>query len=185
MERKLLIMPGLGSSGIKHWQSFWAREMEHAVWLEQEHWDEPKLDQWLKKLNETILMLDCPIILVAHSLSVSLVAHWAAKYKNTNIKGALLVAPADVDSSVYTPEVVRNFAPIPITKLPFPSIVIASENDAYVSLERAIYFAKQWGSDFVNIGSKGHINSDSDLGLWEEGQLILKKFASKLVSSQN
>jgi len=59
--------------------------------------------------------------------------------------------------------------------LPFPSIVIASENDPYVNLQRAGYFATQWGSEFINIGLNGHINSDSDLGSWGEGQLILKR----------
>lgn len=175
METKILIMPGLGGSGEKHWQSFWAKSFSNAIRLEQENWDEPELDKWRDQLNITLLKLDSPVILVAHSLAVSLVAHWAAKYDNPNIKGALLVAPADVDSPAHTPDAVRGFSPVPITKLPFPSIVITSENDPYVDVQRAGYFAAQWGSGFINIGLNGHINSDSNLGLWEEGQLILKR----------
>lgn len=168
-----MIIPGLGGSGDNHWQSYWSRSFDKAIRIEQENWDEPELEKWLEKLNDVIEKLDHPVILVAHSLAVSLVLHWTAKYNNLNIKGALLVAPADVESPEHTPDVVRKFAPIPAIKLTFPSIVVASLNDPYISLNRARYFAEQWGSEFINIGEKGHINSDSNLGLWEEGQNIL------------
>lgn len=175
MATKILILPGLGGSGEKHWQSFWSRELDHTLRLEQDNWEEPELGKWLERLNEFLLKTEGPLILAAHSLSVSLVAHWAGKYHHPHIKGALLVAPADVDSPEHTPEVIRNFAPMPAKKLPFPSIVVASEDDPFVSVDRARYFAAQWGSEFINIGPKGHINSDSNLGIWEEGQEILQR----------
>jgi predicted alpha/beta hydrolase family esterase len=175
MEAKIVIIPGLGGSGDDHWQSFWSRSFDKVIRLEQENWDEPELDKWLEKLNKAVERLDYPVILVAHSLAVSLVLHWAARYDQSNIKGALLVAPADVDSPEHTPDVVRGFSPMPTIKLAFPSIVVASLNDPYLSLNRAQYFAEKWGSEFINIGEKGHINSDSKLGFWEEGQLILQK----------
>src|SRR5690606_5593602 len=121
------------------------------------------------------------IILVAHSLAVSLVLHWAERQHSTNIKGALLVAPADVDSPAHTPDVVRGFAAMPTSKLPFPSIVVASANDTFVTLDRARYFAEHWGSEFINIGSKGHINSASNLRYWEEGQMILQKLLKSTI----
>lgn len=172
---QLLIIPGLGGSGEHHWQSFWSNKFENATRIIQEDWNQPNLESWLKELNDTILKLDCSIILVAHSLAVSLVMHWAEKNTNSNIKGALLVAPADVDSPDHTPEFLREFAMMPTSKLHFPSIVVASENDEYVSLERAKYFAEKWGSEFINIGPKGHVNAESNLEFWEEGQIILRK----------
>jgi len=48
-------------------------------------------------------------------------------------------------------------------------------NDPFVDFNRAKYFASQWGSDFISIGLKGHVNSDSNLKFWDEGQLILQK----------
>lgn len=181
---KLLIIPGLGDSDEKHWQSYWLRKFDDSVKLIQDSWDEPTPEQWIERLNDTILHLDCPVIIVAHSLGVALVAHWANRYQNANIRGALLVAPADVDSVQHTPEVIRNFAPMPTAKLSFPSIVIASENDAYVDIRRAQYFAAQWGGDFVSIGAKGHINSDSDLQYWEEGQQLLQQLKEVINSGQ-
>jgi predicted alpha/beta hydrolase family esterase len=116
-----------------------------------------------------LLAIDSPILLVAHSLGVSLVLHWAASAPpDDRVKGALLVAPADVDSPEHTPEVTRNFALMPVQKMPFPSIVAASENDPYVSFTRAAYFARAWGSELVNVGRKGHINGQSNVGPWKE-----------------
>jgi predicted alpha/beta hydrolase family esterase len=110
--------------------------------------------------------------------------HWASVNSNPNVIGALLVAPADVDSPEHTPETIWNFSPIPLSKLPFPSIVVSSENDPYISVQRAEYFAKMWGSDFINIGQKGHINSESNLEFWEEGQSILQQLIDKINRQQ-
>ncbi len=88
------------------------------------------------------------------------------------IGGALLVAPSDTESANY-PSTAKGFSPIPLAQLPFTPIVVASSNDPYVTLERAQQFAQAWGSDFVSIGAKGHINSSSHLGLWEQGLSLL------------
>ena len=180
METKLLILAGLGDSGGQHWQSYWLKKFKNSSKLAQGNWEEPLLSDWLSNLAAAIAKLDTPTILVAHSLAVSMVLHWAAANNNHNIIGALLVAPADVDSPDHTPEIIWNFSPIPTIKLDFPSIVVTSENDPYVSPERAQYFAEIWGSDFINIGQKGHINSESNLEFWEEGQSILEQLINKI-----
>jgi predicted alpha/beta hydrolase family esterase len=180
MTPHLLILTGLGDSGEKHWQSFWLQKFSNSNKVIQANWNEPQLNDWLSSLNQAIQKTNQPTILVAHSLAVSLVMHWALLYKNKNIIGALLVAPADVDSPTHTPDFLRGFAPIPTKKLPFPSIVIGSENDTYMTLNRAQELAQKWGSDFINIGQKGHINSDSNLEYWEEGQAILKQLITNI-----
>jgi predicted alpha/beta hydrolase family esterase len=180
MKPHLLIIPGLGDSGENHWQSFWLKKFINSTKVIQDNWDEPELEQWLHNLDKAILKLEEPTILVAHSLAVSLVMHWLSQNYNPNIIGAMLVAPADVDSPEHTPDFLRNFAPIPISKLPFPSVVIGSENDTYMSIERAKELVENWGSDFVNIGKKGHINSDSNLQYWEEGQVFLEQLIATI-----
>jgi predicted alpha/beta hydrolase family esterase len=67
-----------------------------------------------------------------------------------------------------------GFAPIPIDKINFKTIVVASTNDIWVSLERAQFFANNWGSEFINIGKAGHINVASGHTNWEDGLRILK-----------
>ena len=62
---------------------------------------------------------------------------------------------------------------MPSDPLPFPSTVVASRNDAYVSLDQARRYADAWGSTEVDIGTTGHINSASGLGAWPAGRAPL------------
>jgi predicted alpha/beta hydrolase family esterase len=89
------------------------------------------------------------------------------------VKGALLVAPADVDSLTHTPDEVRNFGPIPLVPLPFPSIVVASSDDPFVTPARAAAFAQAWGSRLVTLRGAAHINADAGFGPWPEGRKLL------------
>jgi predicted alpha/beta hydrolase family esterase len=112
-------------------------------------------------------------VLVAHSLGCCTVAHWAASTKR-HARGALLVAPSDVEAASY-PRGTVGFAPMPRQRLPFPAIVVASSDDEYVSLERAAAFAQAWGARLVEIGKAGHVNSASGLGAWLDGQRLLEE----------
>lgn len=174
MKYTLLIIPGLGDSGETHWQNYWLQHFETSQKVYQKDWNYPLLKDWLESLAASIEAIDGPIIIVAHSLACSLISHWSKENKTNKIVGALLVAPADVDSPAHTPAEIRNFAPIPLLKLEFPSIVISSSNDPYISVERAAFLAEKWGSAFINIGKKGHLNSESNMEYWEEGQEILQ-----------
>ncbi|MCW2119793.1 RBBP9/YdeN family alpha/beta hydrolase [Flavobacterium sp. 7A] len=180
MQPHFLIIPGLGGSGNTHWQNLWNEKFSNSIMINQEDWENPQLEKWLEKLNSSILEIQEPTILVGHSLGAILITLWANQFQHHKIIGALLVAPADVDSPEHTPEILRHFAPIPLNKLAFPSLVITSSNDPYISTERAEIFSKNWGSTFVSIGEKGHINGASNLGLWEEGQEYLKYFIESL-----
>ena len=65
---------------------------------------------------------------------------------------------------------------------PFPSMVLASENDDVVSLERARFFAESWESSFVNLGPQGHVGSAAKLGLWPQGLIWLGQFVASLTA---
>ena len=176
----ILIIPGLGDSGEGHWQNYWLEYFPGAVKVQQDNWHQPQLKDWLHKLQETLDTIEGPVIVVAHSLAVSLFIHWTRRYDDSQVIGAFLVAPADVESPLHTPEETWNFAPIPKSRLSFPSIVVTSTNDPYISKERAELLAHHWGSVFVNVGALGHINSASNLGYWEDGQKIFSNLLSKI-----
>ena len=77
----------------------------------------------------------------AHSLACSLVTHWSTS-PGVRAAGALLVAPADVDSPARAEEV-RDFSSVPLAPLPFPSIIVlTSTDDPFVTLARAAAFAR-------------------------------------------
>lgn len=171
----VLILPGLGSSGPEHWQTLWQRELGYRR-VEQRNWDQPSLTDWLANLEQAIAANDGPVVLVAHSLACSLVAHFAKRRANAErVLGAFLVSPADVESRRCTPEETRCFSPIPLEPLPFPAHVVTSSNDPFVDRDRAQHFAGRWGAGFTDIGQAGHINASSGLGAWPEGH---QKFLS-------
>ncbi len=169
----ILILPGLGNSGEGHWQTIWQNRFGFER-VEQKNWDEPVCDDWTAAIDAAVLKHGITnVILVAHSLANTTVAAWAKKYNRT-IKGALLVAPSDTEADSYPPGT-TGFMPMVLHKLPFPSIVVASDNDYYVTPARAAYFANCWGSKLVTIGNAGHINVGSGHGEWEEGLRFLKE----------
>lgn len=174
----ILTIPGLGGSGPGHWQSQWDNTHANCARVQQNDWNIPDYDDWLAGLHDAITNCPEPPVLAAHSLACPLVAHWAIHHPNTQVRGALMVAPADVDSELHTPPEARIFAPMPMAPLPFPTIVAASSNDPYVSIQRAQVFATAWGADFVNLGALGHINADSHLKDWDEGWDLLQNLVS-------
>lgn len=167
------IVPGLGSSGEAHWQTFFEKSGDNFQRIEQQEWDSPNCADWIITIEKAISAFDpATVVLIGHSLGCTAIAYWAHEYKKI-IKGAFLVAPSDIESPRYT-FTATGFTPIPLNRLPFKSIVVASSNDPWVSLERAEYFAENWGSEFINIGNAGHINAEAGFGEWQEGLAILK-----------
>jgi uncharacterized protein len=175
MKTVYLTVPGVTNSSSQHWQSLWEKKFPDKFRrIEQANWDTPTCSDWIKTIEKEV-QSESPesVILIAHSLGCTTVAHWAKRF-GTHIKGAFLVAPSDVEATSYTFDT-KGFAPIPLDKLPFKSLVAASENDEYVSLARAKQFADAWGSEFVNIGEKEHINANAGFGEWNEGLELLKR----------
>ena len=54
-------------------------------------------------------------------------------------------------------------------RLPFRSVVIASENDRYTPFWRATDMADAWGSELIGAGDCGHITTVDGYGPWPEG----------------
>jgi len=169
-----LIIPGLGNSGAEHWQTYFETTGDNFHRVNQEEWDAPVCEDWIETVDNFVLKFDpSTIVLIGHSLGCATIAHWAAKYKK-QIKGALLVAPSDLEAPQYTFPAI-GFAPIPLDRFKFRSIVVASADDIWVTIERAKFFANNWGSEFINIGNAGHINAASGYHKWDAGLEILKK----------
>ena len=169
-----LLVPGLGNSGPEHWQTFFENSGDNFQRVQQQEWEAPDCGLWIENIDKKIAEFDpATVVLVGHSLGCTAIAHWAGVYQR-NIKGAMLVAPSDIEAPAYVfPS--TGFAPVPLEKLPFKTLVVASEDDAWVSLERARLFADSWGSEFVNIGKAGHINTASGHYRWQEGLELLER----------
>lgn len=146
--------------------------------MRQKNWHAPVLDDWLLGLEGAIRRADSPVVLVGHSLGCILLAHYFARVRplRDRVLGALLVAPADVESEERAPAVLRGFGPIPARAFGVPTIVVGSRNDPYMSLERARHLARQWSAEFVDLGFSDHINAESEVGEFQDGLALLSAF---------
>ncbi|MCU1723270.1 MULTISPECIES: alpha/beta hydrolase [Pseudomonas] len=179
---RYLIVPGWQGSPDEHWQSHWHSTLPNSARVEQADWLTPKREDWVAALEQAIAADDAPVILIAHSLGCITVSHWAAQASPAllrRVRGALLVAPADVERPACAPAL-RNFAPIPMQQLPFPSQVVTSDNDPAVSAPRAMQLARAWGAEAGVLGGAGHINVKSGHRRWEQGFAYLYRLQSRL-----
>ncbi|HBZ92435.1 MAG TPA: alpha/beta hydrolase [Pseudomonas sp.] len=179
---RYLILPGWQGSPEAHWQSHWQRSLPGTVRVEQSDWLNPQRADWVAALNQALAADPWPAILIAHSLGCGTVAHWAAQAPVEllrRVRGALLVAPADVERP-GCPGPLLNFAPMPRDLLPFPSQLVGSDNDAAANALRALELARAWGSEAAILTCAGHINVKSGHRHWEQGFAYLYRLQSRI-----
>lgn len=185
VEPIVLTLPGRFNSGPQHWQSIWENQRDNCSRVELGLWDAPQRNVWVNKINHAVRRHDRPIIIAAHGLACVALVWWAA-LNNPGwqqwIAGALLVAPTEASLDGYDVQL-ESFGPTPRSLLPFPSIVVASQNDPKVPFERAKQLARYWGSSFANAGEVGHINGSSNVGSWRWGQTLLTALATDAIRS--
>jgi len=177
MSAKVLVLPGWQGSGPGHWQMRWVHSHGYTV-VEQDDWLRPRRGDWLARLDEVVIDTagtGANIVLAAHSLGCIQVAAWASvSHQTARIRGALLVAPGDVERPDVR-EQIPGWAPIVRQRLPFACTLVGSRNDPYCSHQRAQNLAADWGARWVDLGDAGHINADSGLGDWPAGHSLLKE----------
>jgi predicted alpha/beta hydrolase family esterase len=186
---RCLIVPGLDCSGPDHWQTLWEQRRDDCHRVEMGCWNDPARDMWIDGLDHA-LRAASEVVLVAHSLGCLAVAWWAAVAapdRLGRVRGAMLVAPPDVDRRDADPRL-RRFAPTPSIALPFPTILVASHDDHYATFDRSRAMAEAWGADLVDVGHAGHINASSGLGDWPAGRHLLDRLidrASTAIATSN
>jgi serine hydrolase len=169
-----VFLAGIGNSGRAHWQRQWYERWPGSLWIEHLAWDSPEGGEWISELRAALAVDYGPKLLIAHSLGCLLAAMWAASDYDPSVQGAFLVAVPDPRGPGFPPQA-KGFDRVPYTPLPMPSVVVASENDPYGSIEHSRASADGWQAKFVNVGPHGHINADSELGVWPEGLAILQR----------
>lgn len=175
----IIIVPGLGNSEPGHWQRRWDAKFNQSMVVEQAEWDNPALEPWVQTIEKAVMMATRPVVLVGHSLGSLAIVHAAMRMTDTKVRGAFLVAPPDPDNGA-TPVAVAPFGPVPTGPLPFPSMLVASNDDPYCTIERSAEFAIAWASDFHAAGPSGHLNVESGHGPWPEGLLMFTRLMQRL-----
>lgn len=187
----VLIVPGLRDHVADHWQTLLAdklstrRPVRTVAPLEH---DKLSCAARVQAIQHALEQIDGPVLVVAHSGGVIMLAHWARQYQRTfasgKIVGALLAAPADLDTPLPpgypTQEQLQEngWLPVPRESLPFPSIVVSSSNDPLAAQSRVEAFARAWGSDCVHAGAVGHLNPASGFGEWPMAETLIARLES-------
>src|ERR1700683_25538 len=182
-EASVLVIPGWNGSGAEHWQTLWEQKYACFRRVVQNSWTRPSRADWIAQIDAHLHPVKSPIFLVAHSLGCLAVAHWAAMAgnKTERVQGAFLVAPPWLAESASCPAQLADFLPMPLRRLPFPSLLVASEDDSYLPIEIAARLASEWGSQFVDVGRQGHINVESGHGPWPTGEGLLRGFVARTI----
>jgi Predicted esterase of the alpha/beta hydrolase fold len=199
MSNAVFIIPGFNDSGPTHWQSWLEVRLPKVGRLRGVDWARPDLTHWVDQAQLQVQALGEPVWLVAHSFGC-LVAATLAAIAPELVAGVVFVAPAEprrfaVSGGLrntrfdQTPNEIPSLVDIVPHALPASvhSVVLASENDPWLSFPNAEAMAEGWGSHFVNLGEAGHVNTDSGYGPWpallqqlertiQEGSQALRKW---------
>lgn len=176
--KTFITLPGVGGSGNAHWQSLWERADERFKRFEPSSWDKPELSNWIDAVDTALMVTKTNPVLVAHSLSCLLVAHWARRSMRS-VAGAFLVSVPDPAGHKF-PADAASFRDVPTAPLPFPALIVASTNDPYGTIAYSRSRADAWGAGLVEVGALGHINESSGLGDWAQGRQLLEAFSASL-----
>jgi predicted alpha/beta hydrolase family esterase len=180
---RVILVPGRGYARPEHWQSRWARE--HPWYTTVPRDDDPHFTIALRvpALHKAVMADPEPAVLVAHSGGCVTVVQWAATHTGP-VAAALLVAPPYLDPS-WTPDPgdpsPDSFPPgIPLGRLPFRTVVVASRTDPYATFAQAEAYAAAWGATIVDAGDAGHIDTRSGYGPWPAGERLLAEVLARV-----
>lgn len=174
-QTNILIVPGWGNSGPGHWQSIIENVVPETLRVEQE-WDDTSIEVWSRNIDRVVRSLDRPPLVVAHSFGCLSTAY-AQITLGTPVGATLFVAPANPERF----ELPSSYFSSPLRQ---PGLMIASENDPWLSLDKAKAMAADWGIDCINIGAAGHINVASGYGAWPLGEALIECMRAELDNAQ-
>jgi predicted alpha/beta hydrolase family esterase len=170
-EVTVLIVPGLRDHVAEHWQTLLAARLPRVRMVEPMGREDLDCARKVAAIEREANAIKGPLLLVAHSGGVIMVAYWAKQTRRA-VHGALLATPPDFERAMPagypTIDELRagGWLPVPRIRLPFRSIVAASRNDPLGQFERVAELARDWGSKLVDLGEVGHLNPASGYGEW-------------------
>jgi predicted alpha/beta hydrolase family esterase len=176
----VLIVPGLRDDVPEHWQTLLAAQLPRVRTVPPMGREDLDCARKVAAIEREAQVIDGPLILVAHSGGVAMVAHWARRTRRA-VMGALLAAPPDFEKPLPAgyPTLEQldagGWLPLPREPLPFPSIVCASRNDPLATFVRIAELARDWGSRLEDIGHVGHLNPASGFGPWPEAHRYIQQ----------
>ncbi|MEU4290992.1 alpha/beta hydrolase [Kribbella sp. NPDC026596] len=190
---RFIIVPGLDGSDHHHWQSAWESSwLPNAARITPASWTDPDRDDWTTAIDHAVHHpaarssgqrrnpADDDVVLITHSLGCLAATHWLTTSPSPTVRGVFLVAPPDPLAPTFPIPLLDTFIPFEAAELHVPAVLIVSEDDPYCTVDAANRLAIGWDVPLISAGRQGHLNSDSDLGLWPAGQDLLTSFLAGL-----
>jgi predicted alpha/beta hydrolase family esterase len=170
---RLLVIPGLNNSGPAHWQTWLQGHFSrHAVRVEQDDWASADLARWSQRIEITLARHPgARWVAVAHSFGCLALLRFLAQ-GGEGVQSALLVAPAD-------PAKFGIAGKLPQAPLAIPSVLVASETDPWMTFGTACVWARVWGSQLINLGDAGHINTEAGFGPLPQAKTLVDQMVQR------
>ena len=168
MEKRVLVLHGLGGSDFPHWQSWLASELSKEYgcvsFLRLSDFDFPKKDVWKEEVIKELQEFK-PTIVICHSLANLLWFHLCNEENITDVEKLFLVAPPSLKNEI---EEVKSFFPVDAPKNLHAkeALLVCSTDDPYMSLDEAKSLQKELNIEMKTLQDAGHINADSGFGEW-------------------
>jgi len=165
MNKRVLILHGLGGSDFPHWQAQLARDLikqnTTVSFPALPSRENPSLEEWKEFVKKEIEHFK-PTVIVCHSLANILWFHICEEL-DINLDKLMLVAPVQINCDI---EEIKEFFPYPIpSDLKSKEVIMAaSTNDPYMNVEEAIRLQSKLKVGMKLLEEAGHINADSGYG---------------------
>jgi len=175
----VVFVPGLRDHVDDHWQTLLAARLQRTACVPRLGKHVLSIAAWVRALEDTLAPIEGPVYLAAHSAGALIVAQWAREYRRPSA-GALLATPPDLGAPLPAPYpsletfAANGWLPVPRTRLPFPSIVVASHDDPIGDFGRVSSLAADWGATLYDAGHVGHLNGASGFGEWPQAPDLLQ-----------
>lgn len=179
----ILFVPGLRDHVAEHWQTLLAAEIPRSVTVEPLIENRLSREARVKALDEALSGIHGDVVIAAHSAGALMVVNWALA-PTRQIRGALLVTPADVENPLppgypgFHDLKANGWMPIPREPLPFPAIVVASQNDPLSQFEKTAGLSRAWGAELHDAGEVGHLNPAAGYGRWDRALPLLERLSA-------
>lgn len=171
---KVYIVHGYGGTPDKHWFAYLENELIklgiNCCRLAMPNTNSPTPTEWLEHLRQNV-QIDDETIMIGHSLGCVAILNFLSRFYEKP-KAAIFVAgfyqPLD-NLPELTP--FSNLYAVSPPLMPFPSYVIAAQNDTVVPHEFSDRLAQHLNGHYIRLPEGGHFLGEEG---WQTFPLVLK-----------
>jgi len=176
MTKRIFLVHGWGGAPDGNWFPWLKRELESKNFLvtipTMPDTFKPKIEDWVKKLGDTIGEIDKDTYLIGHSIGCQTIMRYLETLSGESKVGGVIFVAGFFNLSdglwdeEYTKEIAEPWLSTPIDFEKIKShttnfIDIASDDDPYVPLSDTEIFKNKLDAKIIILKNKGHMSDDA------------------------